>query len=55
MHVKPSLTHQAEVEGYDEGCKVDDGRLANSIQWLNPARLSFRVEVVLPVASRDAL
>jgi hypothetical protein len=48
-------THQAEVEGYDEGWKVDDGRLVNSIQWLNPTRLSFRVEATLPVASRDAL
>jgi hypothetical protein len=53
--MKLFLTHQPEVEGYGEGCKVDDGRLVNSIQWLNPTRLSFRVEAILPVASRDAL
>jgi hypothetical protein len=53
--MKPLLVHQAEVERHDGSCKVDDGRLLNCIQWLNPTRLSFHVEAGLPVASRDAL
>jgi hypothetical protein len=55
--MKPFHFYRAGIEKkHDEVCRVDDGRLLDSVQWLENARLVIRIQVwVLPVASRDAI